>query len=206
MRAAANSLVVVFGVVCRITFAQGANEPAGSCSLTEDSVRPECLDSPLRRLAQLERSASQGNNWLVSETASPVDYSPIVIATTLSRGTSDNSSMRLSAYCRGGRTELVVAGLAILRGVEGYALTYRINDDPPVQAAAIASSFGTGAALKDGARLLQLLPEDGEIVVRLSPRTGAAQEGHFSLRGWRSVRDKLAMACKWPRAIARPGN
>jgi hypothetical protein len=149
---------------------------------------------------------AQGDgNWLVSETVSPVDYSPIVIATALSRGTSDKSSMQLSIYCRVGRTELVVAGPAILRSAEQYALAYRINDDPPVLTATAAPSFGAGAAFRDDVvRLLQLLPEEGEIVVRLSPRTGAALEGHFSLGGLRSVREKLATACKWPRAIARP--
>jgi hypothetical protein len=204
MRTAAIPLAVAFGVVCHIDFAQSASQPAGSCRAMEDAARGECLNNPLGHLAQLERPASHDSNWLVSETTSPVDYSPIVIATTSSRGTSDNSSMQLSVYCRSGRTELVVAGPTILRGAQAYALTYRVNNDPPVPAAAVAPSFGPGAAFKDGTRLLQLLPEDGEFVVRVSPRTGAAQEGRFSLHGWTSVRDKLAMACKWPRAIARP--
>jgi hypothetical protein len=210
MRPAAILLAVVFGLVCRTAFGQGAGEPVahlGVCSPTEDAARPACLDDPSRRLAQSERPTLPGNDWLVSETTSPVDYSPIVIATTLSRETSDKSSIQLSIYCRGGRTELVVAGPAILHSAKEYAIAYRINDDPPVQTAAATPSFGTGAAFRgDVVRLLQLLPEEGEIVIRLSPRTGAVQEGRFSLGGLRSVREKLATACKWPRAIARPHN
>ena len=77
----------------------------------------------------------------------------------------------------------------------------------PVQIAAGPPSFGTGAAFKgDVVRLLQSLPEEGDIAVRLSPRTGAAREGYFSLGGLKMVRDKLAAACKWPQAIAKPRN
>jgi len=78
-----------------------------------------------------DRSARGGDNWIISETTSPVDYTPIVTATTSSRGGSNGSSMRLSIYCRGGRTELVVAGPAVSRGSGDYAISYRINDDQP---------------------------------------------------------------------------
>ena len=130
----------------------------------------------------------------------------MVVATTFSRGGSDGPSMQLSIHCRGGRTELVVAGPAVRSG-EDYAISYRINDDQPVQLAAGSRSFGTGAAFTgDVVRLLQSLPEEGDIAVRLSTRTGAAQEGHFVLGGLKVVREKVAAACKWPRAVAKPAN
>jgi hypothetical protein len=76
-----------------------------------------------------------------------------------------------------------------------------------VDAAAGAPSFGTGVAFKgDIVRLLQSLPEQGEMFIRLSPRTGVARDGYFSLGGLKLVRDKLAAACKWPQAIAKPRN
>ena len=78
------------------------------------------------------RAALGGDNWIVSETTSPVDYTPVVAASTFSRGGSDGSSMQLSIHCRAGRTELVVAGPAVRSG-EDYAISYRINDDRPVQ-------------------------------------------------------------------------
>ena len=55
-------------------------------------------------------------------------------------------------------------------------------------------------------RLLQSLPENGHIAVRISVRGGAAQDGRFSLGGLNPVREKLAAACKWPSAVARPHN
>jgi hypothetical protein len=115
--------------------------------------------------------------------------------------------MQLSIYCRGGRTELVVAGPAVRRTSADYAISYRINDDQPVQLAAGSPSFGTGAAFTgDVVRLLQSLPEEGDIAVRLSSRVGAAQDGKFSLGGLKRVREKVAAACKWPHAVAKPRN
>ena len=151
--------------------------------------------------------APGSDNWIVSETTSPVDYTPIVTATAVSTGGSDGSSMHLSIHCRGGRTELVVAGPAVSRSGVDYVISYRVNDGQPVQLAAGSPSFGTGAAFTgDIVRLLQSLPENGHIAVRISARGGAAQDGRFSLGGLKTVREKLAAACKWPSAVARPHN
>jgi hypothetical protein len=148
-----------------------------------------------------------GDNWIVSETTSPVDYAPIITATTSSRGGLNGSAMQLSIRCRGGRTELVVAGPAVSRSSADYAISYRINDGQPVQLAAGSPSSGTGVAFTgDVVRLLQSLPEEGDFTVRLSTRTGAAQEGHFLLGGLKMVREKVAVSCKWPQAVARPRN
>jgi hypothetical protein len=152
-----------------------------------------------------DRSARGGDNWIISETTSPVDYTPIVTATASSRGGSNGASMRLSIRCRGGRTELVVAAPAVSRGSGDYVISYRINDDRPVQLAARSPSFGTGAAFTgDVIRLLKSLPEEGHVAVRISTRSGAAQDGDFSLDGLKTVREKLAAACKWPHVVARP--
>ena len=202
-------LFVAFEVGSRIAFAQEASDPVAelrACSLMEREARLECLEKLSRNIAPA-RPAPACDNWIVSETTSPVDYTPIVTATTSSRGGSNGSSMQLSIQCRAGRTELVVAGPAVSRGSADYAISYRINDGQPVQLAAGPPSSGTGAAFTgDVVRLLQSLPEEGEIAVRLASRTGAAQEGHFLLGGLKMVREKVAVACKWPHAVARPRN
>ena len=210
MKTAAIPLSVAFNVAGGIAFAQGASDPMAhlrACSLMEHAERLECLEKLSRNIAPPARPVPGSDNWIVSETTSPVDYAPMVTATTFSRGGSDGSSMQLSIHCRGGRTELVVAGPAVSRSSEGYAISYRINDDQPVQLAAGSPSFGTGAAFTgDVVRLLQSLPEEGDIAVRLSTRTGAAQDGHFFLGGLKKVREKVAAACKWPHAVATPRN
>jgi hypothetical protein len=199
-------LSIAFEVASGVVLAQGTTDPMEhlrACALMEREERLECLDNLSRNIAPA-RPAPEANNWIVSQTTSPVDYTPIVIATTLSREGSNGSSMQLSIRCRAGRTELVVTGPVLARGGDGYAISYRINDGPPAEIAA-APSYGTGVAFTgDVVRLLQSLPEEGEIAIRLVARAGAPQQAHFPLAGLRMVRERLAATCKWPPAAARP--
>ena len=208
MKNATLPLAVLLDAAYSMTFAQGANDAMAhlrACSDMEPAVRQECLETMPRTIAQA--AAAGSDNWVVSETTSPVNYSPVVVATTLSRGGSDSAMMQLSIHCRAGRTELVVAGPTVSRSAEEYLISYRVNDNPPVQLPAAPPSFGTGAAFRgDVVPLLQSLPDDGEFAVRLSTRTGVASEGHFLLGGLKTVREKVATACKWPHAVARPRN
>jgi hypothetical protein len=131
-------------------------------------------------------------------------HTPIVTASTFSSG---GSLTQLAIYCRAGRTRLVVSGPAVSSGGAGYSISYSVNDGQPVQLAAGSPSFGTGAAFTgDVVRLLHSLPEDGHIAIRIALRRGAVQDGRFSLGGLKTVREKLAAACKWPNAVARPRN
>lgn len=201
-------LSFAFEVASRLAFAQGADDPMAhlrACSLMERAQRLECLDRLSRDIAAPDRVTRGDDNWIISETTSPVNYMPIVTATAFSRGGADGSSMRLAIYCRGGRTELVVSGPAISTGGANYTISYRVNDGQSVQLAAGPASFGTGAAFPgDVVRLLQSLPEEGHIAVRVTARSGATQDGHFLLHGLKTAREKLAAACKWPHAVVGP--
>ena len=90
---------------------------------------------------------------------------------------------------------------------EDYVVSYRVNGGQPVQIAAGVPAFGAGVVFKgDAVPLIQSLPSEGELAVHLSPRVGTAQDGIFSLAGLETVRAKIATACKWPHAIAKPNN
>jgi hypothetical protein len=203
-------LSLAFEIVSGIAFAQGADDPIAhlrACSLMERAERLECPDKLARDIPAPDRAAESGDNWIISETTSPVNYTPMVTATASSRGGPDGSLMRLAIHCRGGRTELIVSGPAVSKGGADYTISYRVNDGQPVQLPAASPSFGSGAAFTgDVVRLLQSLPEDGHIAVRITVRSGAAEDGHFLLSGLKSAREKLARACKWPHAIAGPHN
>ncbi|MBR1132217.1 hypothetical protein [Bradyrhizobium iriomotense] len=155
-------------------------------------------------MTQHRQSSEDG--WVVSQTTSPIDYSPIATATTSSRNGAGESAMQLSIRCRSGRTELVLTGPGISRGGGDDAISYRINDNPAVQVAAATPTFGPGVAFTgDVVRLLQSLPDSGDLMVLVSKRGGNAHDGTFSLAGLDEARAKIAAACKWPRAIATPG-
>jgi hypothetical protein len=198
-------LSAAFNAAISVAFAQGAADPVAhlrACALMEREARLECLDKLSRKIAPLVRSEGAGDDWIISETTSPVDYTPMVTASALSR---DGSPMQLTIHCRAGRTELVVSGPAISSAGITYTIAYSVNDGQPVQLASGPPSYGSGAAFSgDVVRLVQSLPEEGHIAIRISARSNAVLKGRFSLLGLKSVRKTLATACKWPQAVARP--
>ncbi|WP_245471602.1 MULTISPECIES: hypothetical protein [Bradyrhizobium] len=208
MKRAAPPLAVVFNVACGIAYAQNTSDPIATlraCSAMEGPARQECLQDLSRKIPPPGRRQSD-DGWLISETTSPVDYSPIVTATASSVGGSDGAAMLLAIYCRKGRTEVVVAGPTVARSASEYAVSFQLNAEQPMQLTAASPLFGSGVAFGgDVVQLLRSLPDDGHIIVRLTIRTGAVQEGKFSLSGFKNVREKVGMACKWPHAVARPG-
>lgn len=173
-----------------------------NCSVMERAERLKCLDALSQNITP-PAPHSEANDWVISETTSPVDYKPIVTANAFSGG--PDGSLQLGIYCRNGRTELVVTAPAPAPRGETYVISYSINGNPPVQLAANSPSSGTGTAFRgDVVRLLGSLPEKGDLVIRLSSRASASFDGAFSLGSLKIVRDKIAGACSWPHAVASP--
>ncbi|MDA9444661.1 hypothetical protein XH98_37500 [Bradyrhizobium sp. CCBAU 51745] len=202
-----DSAVLVF--VSGVALAQGEDHPTAqlrACSGMAGAQRLKCFDE----LSQAIRSAIPlGRNedgWVVGQTRSPVDFSPIATATISSRQ-DVGSAMRLSIRCRAGRTELVVAGSDVSGRGEDYAISYRVNGGQVIQLPAAAPAFGGGVAFKtDAAALIQSLPSQGQLDVQLSRSTQAFLDASFFLTGLDRVRAKIAATCKWPQAIAKPNN
>ena len=210
MKRAILFVAAAVAVMGRIALAQGGEDPMAqlrACSLMERADRLECLDRLSRAVTPATHPPSKEDGWNVSQTRSPVDYSPIATATIPSREVAGGSTMQLSIRCRGGRTEIALAGPAVSGRSDDYAISYRVNGGQSVQIAAAAPAFGAGVAFKaDAVSLVQSLPGDGEFDVHLSPHVGPSQDAVFSLAGLEAVRAKIAASCKWPHAIAKPNN
>ena len=120
MKIAAICLAFAFALASAGALAQGtgdAMEKLRACSLLAPAERLECLDKLSRDIAPAPPAASPApgvapaaDNWIVSETTSPLDYTPVAIATALSSGGPDGAILQLSIQCRGGRTDLVITG------------------------------------------------------------------------------------------------
>jgi hypothetical protein len=196
--------------VSGISLAQAASEPAAqfrACSLMESAARSECLDAPSRPTAPSPRLALAGDGWVISETTSPVDYSPIATATTSSLDVAGGSQMRLSIRCRGGRTEMTVAGPGITRPANEYFIFYRVNGGRSGQLEGAAPASGDGVAFKgDVVPLLQSLPGEGTLLMRVVSVSGKPVDGTFSLNGLDTLRARIGATCKWPHAIAKPND
>jgi hypothetical protein len=190
-----------------------------ACSQLEGGARRDCLDklsreipapsksSPAAKRPQAPatppaaRKASVADTWFVTETISPLDYSPIAMATATAAAGADGATMSLSVQCRGGRTDVVVAGAAIQRGPEDAAVTYMVNAAPPVPVAVGVAPSGKGLAFRlDTVGFVVSLPNDGDMTVRVAGRQGGPVEGKFSLAGLAKARAKIAGTCKWPLA------
>jgi len=202
--------LVAPAIVSGISLAQAANEPTAqlrACPLMESAARSECLDAPSRPTAPSPRLALAGDGWVISETTSPVDYSPIATATTSSLDVAGGSQMRLSIRCRGGRTEMTVAGPGITRPANEYFIFYRVNGGRSGQLEGAAPASGDGVAFKgDVVPLLQSLPGEGTLLMRVVSVSGKPVDGTFSLNGLDTLRARIGATCKWPHAIAKPND
>ena len=190
-------------------------EKLRACSLLAPAERLECLDKLSRDIAAAgaprgvtrARVAPAADNWIVSETTSPLDYTPVAIATASSSGGPDGAILQLSIQCRGGRTDLVITGPALTGRGEDYVVSYVVNNGQPVVVAAGTPASGAGVAIRgDVVRLLASLPDRGEISFRVTPRQGAALDGRYDLAGLKIVLARLAVPCKWPAVAGAPRN
>jgi hypothetical protein len=176
-----------------------------ACSVLEGTDRLQCLNALSRAIEPLARRKPSGSGWTISQTTSPVDYTPIATATTSAVDSSDGPGMQLAIKCRGNRTDLVLVGPSISGRGEEYAISYRIKDGPAAQFPGAAPALGVGVGFTgDVVRLLRSLPDQGDFAVHLARRTGTAQDAIFSLTGLARVREKMATVCKWPHEVAEP--
>jgi hypothetical protein len=207
MKRAAVPFAVAIVLTSGIALAQGTDPMAKlrDCSPMERAERLECLDRALRSIAPAYQQAPKGDNWTISLTTSPVDYSPVATATTSSRDGAGESAMNLSIRCRGGRTELVVAGPSAFSIGDDYTISYRVNEGQQVRISAAVAASQAGIAFGgDVVRLLQSLPDSGSLNIHLASRSGTALDGTFSLVGLDAVRTKMVAACRWPLPVANP--
>ena len=219
MKIATICLAFAFASASAGALAQGtgdAMEKLRACSLLAPADRLDSLEKLSRAIAPPSTARPAGSpapggapaadNWIVSETTSPLDYTPVAIATALSSGGLDGA-MQLSIQCRGGRTDLLLGGPALTGRGEDSVVSYVVNDGQPVVVAASTPASGSGVAVKgDVVSLLASLPDRGDIAFRVASRQGATLEGRYALAGLKTLLARLAAPCKWPAAAGAPRN
>jgi hypothetical protein len=196
------------------------------CSLLRDVERHQCLERALadRPLPPIAAPAAEppaaeppavpaaapaksraADSWIVGETTSPVDYSPVVVATAEAGVRPDGPTLRLSIQCRAGRTDLAISGAALGQRADDYSASYAVNGSRPVRVAVAAASPGPGLAIKaDVVGLLTMLPDEGDVIFRVDGAQAMKLEGRFALPALKGVLDRLAVPCRWPRPAGRP--
>ena len=178
----------------------GPPEPPESPEARTGAIRPgipaKTADVPVRPTR---------TNWIVSETTSPIDYSPLVTALVRSTSPVKDAPGTFAVRCRGQHTELLVGTDGTWATTRGHELRidYQINEQPAVGLPWILSSDGKTATYKeDPVGLLQSLPDDARLKINVADRSSSSHEAMFHLDGWDAVRKKIGTACKWTR-VAR---
>ena len=191
------------------SLSQGVCAPSGhavdglkACSQFEDMERLKCVDELLRQMEETPGHAPpQGPNWMVSETTSPVDYTPQIAALTTAREPSQDAPSSLTIYCRAHRTGLTISTTGSWKQAtdDAVKVVYKIDDDPSVEQRGITLEAGNSLAFPgDVVRLLRSMPDGGRILVQVYARNGPPYENTFRLAGLDPVRRKIAAACNWP--------
>ena len=156
-------------------------------------ISPKTADVPAR---------PTGTNWLISETTSPVDYSPLVTGLMHSTSKVKAAPSALVVRCVGERTELLVRTDGTWTATRGHEIRvdYQVNDQPAVGLQWILSSDGKTATYKDDpVSFLQSLPDAARLKINVADRASSSHEATFQTDGWDVVRNKIATACKWAR-------
>jgi hypothetical protein len=138
-------------------------------------------------------------NWVVSETTSPVDYSPLITAAIRSTSSEKDAPDTLTIRCRQLRTELVLRteGTWRISRASEVQVDYQINDQSVVSLQWAGSADGKAATYKDDAvNLLRSLPEGARL--KISVFDGPGHGATFQLTGLDAIRKKIAVAYKWP--------
>jgi hypothetical protein len=173
-----------------------------ACSQFEGMERLKCVDELLGEIAEPPDSApTQGPNWIISETTSPVDYRPQIAALTTARVSSQDSPSSLAIHCRAHRTELIISTTGSWKQIPNgdVKVVYRINEEPPVEQRWRPAETGRSFAFQgDVVRFLRSMPDSGQILVKVYAGKSPPYESTFKLAGLDPVRRKIAAACNWP--------
>jgi hypothetical protein len=133
--------------------------------------------------------------WVVSETASPIDYSPLVIAVLEPAQSRESGPTSLTIRCRAKRIELTLQFSG--NSARGETKLYsQIDDQPSTLLDWSWSADGRIATFKDDPMsLLQALPDGSTLWIWTGDR--ARESSAFRLVGLDGVRSKVATACHW---------
>jgi len=175
------------------------------------SVPPSAAEAPTGAVRsdapgkKNDRPAQQ-TDWILSETTSPLDYSPLVTAVIRSTSDVKDGPNTFAVRCRAQHTELSIRTDGAWGAPRGNDLLvdYQINDQPVVRQPWILSTDGRTATYKnDPVELLRSIPEGAALKVAIVDKANVRHEATFELTGLSGVRQKVGTTCKWAPETAK---
>jgi hypothetical protein len=146
---------------------------------------------------------SIAEGWLISETTSPRDFSPLFVAKLYALApVTANAPEMLVLRCRNQRTELSLGSNGLWRALRGGEVDVAISPDQitarPMRWR-LASDGRTASMPEDPVQLVRAL-RAGKASISVTDGAGRNTSAIFELAGVDAVRARLASACRWTNA------
>ncbi len=207
------SCIAMLTMASAATLAQSGADALSRCLLPSYEERMRCLEKlaggappPPPEVAPVPAPAPKaapapaptGGKWVVSETRSPLDYSPVVDATVIAAAGPDGF-LQISIHCHSGGTEMAIRAGRSVHTAENDVVSYSVNNKPWVVVLS-GQSPNSGIELKgDVPGFLATLPPKGKIVFRLANKQGPTMEGAYDLSAVRELVTQITGPCNWRR-------
>jgi hypothetical protein len=188
--------------------ARGSERPRTSGKLNEAGISSASPELPTGAIEQQPREEefARTEDWVVSETTSPVNYTPVVTALIRSISDANDGPSVLGVRCRARRTEFLLraeGGWSAPKGRE-LRIDFQINGQPVVHLPWIVSADGKTATYRDDpVEFLRSIPEGARIKVAVADKENIRREATFRLTGLSAVRQAVENACNWPPGTAK---
>jgi len=192
---------VLLATICANAQAQSVLEIAAGIkfcrTVTDDAQRLKCFDSLFSEKKEAPQSDMPKPEvlWSLAENKSPIDDSPQVAASL-----ADEDGAVLVLRCKEQKTEAAFGKQFAYLGSEPIKVLFRVNDGAPVQTLWHPSTNGNMTFAPSPVQFIQALPDQGKLFIRATGFGNKDIDGLFNLGNVGDVRNKIAVACKWPQS------
>jgi Type VI secretion system VasI, EvfG, VC_A0118 len=143
------------------------------------------------------------NGWLVGETTSPRDFTPLFVAKlyALPPVAADAPEI-LMLRCRSQRTEMSLGVNGVWRALRGGDVEVTLSANQPTSRPLrwrLAADGRTASMPEEATEMVRAL-RSGRTSISVTDGAGRISTAIFDLSGIDAVRTKLASACHWPNA------
>jgi hypothetical protein len=172
-----------------------------------DTARLKCFDEIGAKTAVAASEEPQliKGKWVYTESRSPVDDSPQIVAALLG----DGQEKILIFRCQENRTDAVfLPGAFFFSSNNRVEVLMRLNSDTPTSFSMIPGTNNRSLFVPAPSAFMRLLPDNAKLFFRATLANGERADATFELADVSAARDRIAETCHWttPKAAKdKPG-
>jgi hypothetical protein len=199
MRIVGRILTVLVPLVAFSTSAAAQFEPIAFAvckKIPADTARLKCFDEIGAKTAAEASEEPQliKGKWVYTESKSPVDDSPQIVAALLG----DGQEKILIFRCQEGRTDAVfLPGAFFFSSNNRIDVLMRLNSDAPTSVSMTPGTNNRSLFVPAPSEFMRLLPDNGKLFLRATLASGERADATFELADVSAARDRIAETCHW---------